>query len=208
VCPPRRRPGLRRKLATLGGWLWRLAVGTALCMLWPTAILVVGWLYRWTQARVLRRWWEQSRLRELGTFEEVFETLGPDAPVARPRWLLRERLRALPAPGQPGRLAQLLSVPWHSLWRNFKIGFQGLFCTFLLTGWGCLLMLFSWEFGWLNSFNKGYEQAFLGPVTGFLGILLFVAAMFYVPMAQAHHAATGDYRAFFEFRFVWRLIQT
>src|SRR5262249_9007110 len=29
----------------------------------------------------------------------------------------------------------------------------------------------------------------------------------YVPMAQVHQAVTGDFRAFFDFRFVWRLIR-
>src|SRR5262249_22165497 len=204
---PRRRSGRGRKLTILSGWLWRLPVGAVLCLWWWSSILVVGWLYRRMQAVVLRRWFLQSPLRAAYTFEEFCDTLGADAPVPRPRWLLRERIGTALAPGQPGRLGRALTVPWHSLWRNFKVGFQGLFCTFLLTGWGCLLMLFSCEFGWLNSFNKGYEQAVLGPVTGLLGIALFIAAMFYVPMAQAHQAATGDYRAFFEFRFVWSLIR-
>jgi hypothetical protein len=99
-------------------------------------------------------------------------------------------------------------VPWHSFWVNLKVGVQGLFCTYLATGWGCLIMLMSWEFGWLNSFHKGYEQAFTGILTGLFGILLFILAMFYVPMAQVHQAATGEARSFFHFRFVWRLIQT
>ena len=38
-------------------------------------------------------------------------------------------------------------------------------------------------------------------------IFLFVAAMVYVPMAQVHQAVTGDYRAFFDVRFVWRLVR-
>jgi hypothetical protein len=111
---------------------------------------------------------------------------------------------------QPSTFRKILRsfrLPWHSLWLNFKIGFQGLFSTYLLTGLGCLLMLFSWEFGWLNSFNKGYEQSLIGPLTGLLGIFVFIAAMFYVPMAQVHQAVTGDYRAFFDIRFVWRLIR-
>jgi hypothetical protein len=67
-------------------------------------------------------------------------------------------------------------------------------------------MVFSWEFGWLNSFNKGYEERLIGPVTGHSGIVLFCLAMLYVPMAQAHQAATGDHRAFFDCGFVFRLI--
>src|SRR5207247_5070505 len=105
------------------------------------------------------------------------------------------------------RILRVLRLPWHSLWLNFKIGLQGLSCTYILAGLGCLLMLFSWEFGWLNSFNKGYEQALIGPLTGLLGIFIFIAAMFYVPMAQVHQAVTGDFRAFFDIRFVWRLIR-
>ena len=31
--------------------------------------------------------------------------------------------------------------------------------------------------------------------------------MFYLPMAQVHQAVTGDYRAFFDVRFVWRLVR-
>ena len=42
--------------------------------------------------------------------------------------------------------------------------------TWVLTLVPSLLMLFSWEAGWDNSFNKGYEQAAIGPTTGTLGI--------------------------------------
>jgi hypothetical protein len=41
-----------------------------------------------------------------------------------------------------------------------------------------------------------------------LGIVLFVFAMFYIPMAQVHQAVVNDYRAFFDFRFVWQLIRS
>src|SRR5207248_6188412 len=95
----------------------------------------------------------------------------------------------------------------HSLWRNFSLGFQALVCDALLLGWGCLFMLMAWEFGWLNSFHKGYEQSGFGAGAFLFGGLLLTAAMFYVPMAQAHQAATGQARAFFEFRFVWHLVR-
>jgi hypothetical protein len=228
--PARRRhprPAFGRSLwnfvrATLG-WCWRIPIGTLLCLApylpgiiaFIPSILVVGWSYRWIQALVLRGWWRQSRLSEENTFEQFCFELGPDAPVVRPRWFMRERMgAALRHPGRDGKppssfrtLLRLLSLPWHSAWLNFKIGVQGLFCTYLLTGPGCLLMLIGWEFGWLNSFNKGYEQAFVGALTSLGGMALLLASLFYVPMAQVHQAATGDMRAFFEFRFVWRLIQ-
>jgi hypothetical protein len=197
------------------GWLWRLGIGALLCMNFFTSILVTGWTYRWIQGCVLRSWWKRSRQRYEGSFEDFCAMLGPEAPVTRPRWFLQERIGAMlhrPGPdgATPGLMRQVLRalvVPWHSLWQNAFVGGQALFCTFLLTGWGCLVMHFSWEFGWLNSFNKGYEQALWGPLTGFLGIALFIVAMFYVPMAQVHQAVTGDMKAFFDFPFIWRLIQ-
>jgi hypothetical protein len=214
-------PGLLWWLVgALFGWAWRLAVGAAFGMSCFTSILVVGWLYRWMQGRVLYGWWKQSPLSREGSFDDFRMALGPDAPVTRPRWFLREDFRrthiaaevnAPTADGEPPllprRVGRALGVPFRSLWLNLKAGSLGLLCTFLLAGWGCLFMTFSWEFGWLNSFHKGYEQAFVGPLTGVTGILLFIAAMLYVPMAQVHQAVTGDAWAFFDFRFVWRLIK-
>ena len=77
----------------------------------------------------------------------------------------------------------------------------------MLTLPGCVLWLFAWYDGWNNSFNKGYEQAAVGPLTGVLGIILFILAMFYVPMAQARQAATGQWRSFYHFKLVWTLIR-
>jgi hypothetical protein len=220
--PPSARRGRRvlRGFAALIGWLWRLAVGAAMCfntylLSYLTSIIAVGWTYRWMQAIVLRGWWKQSPKRHEGSFQEFCDSLGPNGPNPRPRWFLRERIGAyMRRPGlggQPaGRLRlffRALTVPWHSLWLNFKTGLAGVFCTYLLTGWGCLLMVFGWEFGWFNSINRYYEQFYIGPGSYFLGVLLFILAMFYVPMAQAHQAATGQARAFFEFRFIRRLVR-
>ena len=57
----------------------------------------------------------------------------------------------------------------------------------------------SWWAGWDNSFNKGYEQAFIGPATGLLGLGIFMVMMVYLPMAQAHMAVENRLSAFFEF---------
>jgi hypothetical protein len=110
-------------------------------------------------------------------------------------------------PGAVRRALRYARAPFASLLANLKLGLLTVLATFLLAGWGTALMTFSWEMGWLNSFHKGYEISWVGPTTGLVGLLGFVAAMFYVPMAQAHLAVTGDFKAFFEFRFVWRLIR-
>jgi hypothetical protein len=217
--PAPRRPALFRRLArrTLraAGWLGRWLVGAALCLNTFTSILVVGWTYRWLQGLVLRGWWKKSRLARDGTFDDFCAGLGPGAPVPRPRWFLRERVGSyLGRPGPGGRPAgrlrralRLLTVPWYALWLNLKTGVAGVFCTYLLTGPGCVMMYFGWEYGWLNSFNKGYEQPLSGLFISLLGIALFTLSMVYVPMAQVHQAVTGEARAFFDFRFVWRLVR-
>jgi len=199
---------LTRILVFVVGWLWRLAVGAVLCFNYFSSILVAGWTYRFMQGVALRGWWKQRRSEAGQSFQDFLESLGPGGPVARPRWLLREHIRQVLYPKHgPRKLSQVLQLPWHSLWLNFGVGFRAILCTYLLTGWGCLMMTASWEFGWVNSFNKGYEQALVGPLVGIAGILLFSLAMIYVPMAQVHQAVTGQARAFFDFRFVFKLIQ-
>lgn len=197
------------------GWTWRFTIGPVLCMSYLTAFVVVGWLTRHMQAVAVQWWWWQSRNRRHASFAEYCDSLGPDAPRARASWFWRERAwsainRPLPGGRDPDFLTKAwraLGVPVHSLWQNLSLGFKGILGTFMLVGWGCLLMTFSWLFGWHNSFNKGYEIAFLGPLTGITGLLLFIAAMYYVPMAQAHFAMTGEIRAFLDFRFVWKLVR-
>jgi hypothetical protein len=228
---PRQSPRhpLLRFLLGLLGWVWVLLLGALFCGPWflgsvsflnyLLALVVLGWLTRWTQGRVLYGWWKRSPRRSAESFADFREALGSDAPVTRPRWFLREDFRtdhiraemARPTldgepPGFLRRMLRAARSPFRSVGLNVKMGLQALVGTSLLMGWGCLAMTFSWEFGWLNSFNKGYELAFFGPGLGVLGILLFALAMCYVPMAQVHHAVTGSFRAFFDGRFVCRLI--
>jgi len=89
-----------------------------------------------------------------------------------------------------------------ALWRNVREGFAGVMNTWVLTLPGCGLWLFSWYDGWNNSFNKGYEQYWVGPLTGWLGVMLFILAMFYVPMGLARQAVTGQWRSFYDFALV------
>ncbi len=202
-------------------WVW--LVGAFLCMNFAVGggvifnflggILVFGWTYRWMQAVVLKRWWKRSAFANEGTFREFLDQYGPEGPVALPQWFVREKPKAaleMPRKGNSPNgfrvFLRVLTIPWHSAWLNFKLGFLGLFCTFLVTGWGCLLMVFGWEIGWIISFNKMYELSWIGVTVSLIGIFLFAFSLIYVLMAQVHQAVTGQARAFFEFKFIWKLI--
>lgn len=63
-----------------------------------------------------------------------------------------------------------------------------------------VLWLGSWWAGWENSFNKGYEQAFVGPLVGMTGVVLALLILVHLPFALAHFAAEGRFGAFFEVR--------
>src|SRR5262249_35650377 len=94
-----------------------------------------------------------------------------------------------------------------SLWLNLRIGFRAITNTWILTLPAGLLWWFGWYDGWNNSFNKGYEQAPVGPLISIIGIIWMIAAMFYVPLAQARQAATGEWRSFFQFRLLWSIVR-
>lgn len=194
-------------------WIFRWFVGAALCMNFFTSVIVVGWLYRWMQSATLKYWWKQSENKQSQTFREYCESLGGPHAVAKPRWFIRERVGEVLGKswrGKPPSLwrkfCRLITIPWYSLWLNLRTGFLGLLCIYLVTGWGCLLMAFGWEYGWVISFHKVYEISFVGRTLASLGLLVFALTLIYVPMAMAHQAFTGDGRAFFDVRFVFRLI--
>ncbi len=62
------------------------------------------------------------------------------------------------------------------------------------------LMAVGWYAGWLNSFARGYEQAAFGPLTSFAGIALFVPLGAVLPLLQARHAMTSDWRIYLDWR--------
>ena len=194
------RAGVRRVVRLLI-FVWKYSVGMLLCQSLIGAVVVVGWTYRLMQRMAWRRWWERSDLRRNGghfqPFVESDETTAGQ--VRWPNWLMQPTV----ATGLQSRGVRRLVA---SLWANVRTGVQAIFNTWVLTLPGCLLMAFSWYDGWNNSFNKGYEQAIVGPLTGVTGLLLFLLAMFYVPLAQARQAVTGEWTSFYDFRLVGRLI--
>lgn len=189
----------------IGRLVWMTFVGTVLCTTPIGAIFVVGWTYRLMQRRSFAHWRGVSGAVDDGA-EVVF-------PRQLPNWFVREdAFRATrgdwAGPGGVFRKAGLLvRGVFGSFWDNLRVGAQAMANTWAVTLFPCVLWAFSWYAGWDNSFNKGYEQAFVGPLTGLLGVVLFIGVMFYLPMAQARQAATGEWRAFYQFRVVRELVR-
>lgn len=63
-----------------------------------------------------------------------------------------------------------------------------------------VLWLGAWWAGWENSFNKGYEQAAVGPSVWFLASLVALPVLAHLPLGLAHAAFEGKLSAFFEWR--------
>jgi len=212
-------PGRFRRVAMLivkGYW------GVAFCAAnFPLfSIAVFGWLYRHLRRQVRSQWWKASAVHKKGTSFREFavqnESLHPfahwpnwfAAQNFRDAWRKRGDVARAAGWGRFARIRHTAKLPVASLGLNFKIGVQGLFNTWVLTLPAGALWVFSWYAGWNNSFHKGYEQAGVGPLTGLFGVALFITAMFYVPIAQARQASTGNWRSFYEFRTVRQIIKS
>lgn len=63
-----------------------------------------------------------------------------------------------------------------------------------------LAWLGAWWAGWENSFNKGYEQASVGPLVWMIATAVALPILAHLPFALAHFAAEGRFAAFFEVR--------
>ena len=193
--------------------VWKYFVGALFCQSILGSVVIVGWTYRLSQRVALRYWWARSERKQPAT--RLADHLAQHDPAHEhlhwPNWLSAQNFRASTrrhaGASIPSHVWQVIKASLRSLGLNVKIGLQGIFNTWVLTMPACILWLFSWYDGWNNSFSKGYEQAVVGPGVGVLGIILFIAAMMYVPLAQARQAVTGDWRSFYNFSFVWRLVR-
>ncbi len=185
--------------------------GMVFCQGLIGSILVVGWTYRLTQRWIVKGWWIKARacLSEpsFAGFLASHESTG--ALQHWPNWFAHQNFRGAirRAAGMSKRAyaVAVLQAPFHGLWLNGRAGLQAIFNTWLLTLPACLLWWFGWYDGWNNSFSKGYEQAAVGPLISIVGILWFIAIMFYLPLAQARQAATGEWRRFYDFTLIWKL---
>jgi hypothetical protein len=111
-----------------------------------------------------------------------------------PGWLLGPRER--------GRVARALG----GLAANIRTGLLSLAALLAWTLPFTILWLGAWWAGWENSFNKGYEQAFVGPVTFLLGAILAALILPALPLMLAHLAAEDRLSAAFELRRIRSLV--
>ncbi len=192
------RSGVLRFLLRLARGLKSWFLAALSCLSIPLAVVFSGWTYRLVQRRVLTFW--AKRLEQGPPFERIL-----------PRWFVSERFRhhlSTARSHSPLDWVHGVSCAFlGSFATNIKVGFLTVLNSLLVTLPGGMIMMFSWYSGWDNSFNKGYEQAAIGPLWGFIGIFLFMAAMTYVPIAQARQAATGRTKSFWNYRKVRDVIK-
>lgn len=166
------------RLARLARFLINGVIGSLLCTGPVTAVIALGWLTR-RQGHLARD--------RFGSAEEA------------PGWLLGPR----EVNGRPtGRLARALG----GLAANIR---AGLFALVALLAWTLpftLLWLGAWWAGWENSFNKGYEQAFVGPSVFLFAAFLAALILPALPLMLAHVATEDRLSAAFELRRLCGLI--
>ncbi len=109
-------------------------------------------------------------------------------PAASPGWLL----------GEGRGVARWLG----GLAANMREGVMAAVSLALASAPFTVIWLLSWWAGWENSFSKGYEQAFVGPLLGLVGVGIFCVVMIWLPIALAHQAVENRVLALFEWRMV------
>lgn len=203
-------------MARLIAFMWKALVGIVLCLTPVTAIFVAGWTSRAMQRAVFKTWYADNNggNPENGSFAKFVRASPETRSLAGwPNWFMAEDLAARfndareAGDGLPRRMLVVLRALDDAFWANARAGLQMLLATWVVTLPLMVLWLLSWWGGWENSFNKGYEQAWVGPLVGVGTSIVFILAMTYVPLAQARLAAAGTWRAFFDYRLV-RLLAT
>jgi hypothetical protein len=175
------------------------------------AVILTGWTGRLMERVTLRTWWRAARRQGYSVSFHQFaqEDAATSGHEHWPNWFVCQNF-AKTISRQPlisGRLRAFTSGLFRSAWDNGRLGVQMLLNTALVILPSLLLMWSGWFTGWQISFNKGYEHFAVGASVSWLGILLFIAGMFYVPMALARQAATGDWRRFYDFKLVRGLVK-
>jgi hypothetical protein len=148
------------------------AIGTLLCAGPVTAVIALGWL--------TRRSGHLARDRFGAVAEAPGWLLGPKEIDGR----------------ETGRVARAFG----GLAANIRTGLMAFAALLVWTLPFTVLWLGAWWAGWENSFNKGYEQAFVGPSVFLLGALLAGLILPALPLMLAHLATENRLAAAFELR--------
>lgn len=187
-------------MRTLLAFLWKYAFGVLLCLTPITAIIVLGWTGRAMRRSAVKVWFRHSG-NEASSFATAMSASPETVHLGKwPNWILGQASQKGEADAPTSGFRKFVHRCFGSLWENFTLGLQMALNCWVITIPACLLWLLGWWAGWENSFNKGYEQAWVGPVTVLAGAVLFIAAMFHLPLAQARQAVTGRWRSFYDFR--------
>lgn len=203
------------KLKTMGVWLWRVLLGTVFVQSPILALLVIGWTYRYMQRRALKTWFEM-RDNAAGAlhFQDFAQKHAPfQTHELLPNWILEQRpidtikARAQSPLGLIKKVHGIARCVYASAKKNLLLGIQGYANIMVVTLLPAVLWQFGWYSGWDNSFNKGYEQHDNGVFISLIGIVLFIGVMFYLPMAQARQAVTGNWRSFYQFGVIRQLVR-
>lgn len=176
--PAQDAPG-RGWAGRLGGAL-RFMVGVLLCLTPATAVLALGWIAR------------RMRAEEAAARARLSGQAASAAPVY---WAQSDRADARGA------------ARWFGgLWANLRAGLGAAATLAAGTAAFTALWLLSWWAGWENSFNKGYEQAWVGPTAALVGLAASAPLLALLPMSLAHQAVKGRMSAFFAWGQARRLI--
>jgi hypothetical protein len=160
------------RLARFGRLVLDTVIGAILCTGPVTAVIALGWLTR--RSGHLAR-------DGFGAAEEP------------PGWLFGARESG---GRRTGRLTRILG----GLAANIRAGLLALTALMAWTLPFTVLWLGAWWAGWENSFNKGYEQAFVGPSVFLLGWLVAALIVPALPLMLAHLATEDRLSAAFELR--------
>lgn len=195
-------------MRTMLAFIWRYSLGALFTLTPFTAVLVVGWTQRAAARSVAKRWHAgtNGKSGDFAAFARADEET--QALATWPRWIMADNAGALFAEARrsgPARAVGLsLRALFGSLWLNAALGVRALIPIMIVALPAGLLFLFSWWAGWDNSFNKGYEQSWIGPAVAFTGIAYFIVVMTLLPLAEVRHAVNRSWRSFFDIAFLRR----
>ena len=179
------------RIGRVSGAIWRGLIGVLFCLTPLTSVIVLGWLMRTMRREagvaIVRR---STGLRRRAVLDRLRANPHLAGLAKPPNWFTSG------AQGEGSRLQRAFA----GLRKNVELGISAIASLCVAVVPFGLLLLLGWWAGWDNSFNKGYEQAWAGPLIAWIGIFLALASLSYLPMGLAHQASEGRLRAFFEIK--------